>query len=34
MNQAQYSARGGLLPIRWMAIESLKQMQFSAKSDV
>jgi hypothetical protein len=27
-------SRGGLLPIKWMAIESLKSMIFSSKTDV
>jgi hypothetical protein len=34
IEQALYTSQGGLLPIKWMAIESLKQMEFSTKSDV
>ncbi|KAE9552494.1 hypothetical protein FO519_004307 [Halicephalobus sp. NKZ332] len=29
-----YTARGGRLPLRWMAIESLKSFEYSFKSDV
>uniref|UniRef100_A0A914PJ56 Protein kinase domain-containing protein n=1 Tax=Panagrolaimus davidi TaxID=227884 RepID=A0A914PJ56_9BILA len=29
-----YTARGGRLPLRWMAIESLKSFEYSFKTDV
>jgi proto-oncogene tyrosine-protein kinase Ret len=29
-----YMSRGGKLPVRWMAIESLKAFEYSTKTDV
>jgi serine/threonine protein kinase len=34
MDTALYTSKGGKLPIKWMAIESLKQQEFTSKSDV
>uniref|UniRef100_A0A914WBN2 Protein kinase domain-containing protein n=1 Tax=Plectus sambesii TaxID=2011161 RepID=A0A914WBN2_9BILA len=34
MDSPLYSARGGRLPIKWMAIESLRCYEYSSKSDV
>uniref|UniRef100_A0A914V4B8 Protein kinase domain-containing protein n=1 Tax=Plectus sambesii TaxID=2011161 RepID=A0A914V4B8_9BILA len=33
-DQALYTTKGGRLPIKWMAIESLKQYTYTTKSDV
>ena len=32
--EALYTTKGGKLPIKWMAIEALKQAEFTSKSDV
>jgi serine/threonine protein kinase len=29
-----YTSKGGKLPVRWMALESLKAFEYSTKSDV
>lgn len=34
LNEALYTTRGGRLPIKWMAIESLKLYECTTKSDV
>uniref|UniRef100_A0A183VFV7 Protein kinase domain-containing protein n=2 Tax=Toxocara canis TaxID=6265 RepID=A0A183VFV7_TOXCA len=34
LDQALYTTRGGRLPIKWMAIESLKLYEYTTKSDV
>ncbi|CAI4229360.1 unnamed protein product [Auanema sp. JU1783] len=34
METSMYTAKGGRLPIKWMAIESLRYYEYSAKSDV
>jgi serine/threonine protein kinase len=33
-NNQLYISKGGRLPFRWMAIESLKNFEYSAKTDV
>uniref|UniRef100_A0A0N5A2V1 Thyroglobulin type-1 domain-containing protein n=1 Tax=Parastrongyloides trichosuri TaxID=131310 RepID=A0A0N5A2V1_PARTI len=33
-NDANYKSSGGKLPIKWMAIESIKHYEFTSKSDV
>ena len=30
----EYTAKGGLMPVKWLAIECIKKRIFSSKSDV
>ncbi|KHN82272.1 Putative tyrosine-protein kinase F09A5.2, partial [Toxocara canis] len=34
LGEALYSSKGGRMPIKWMAIESLKRYEYTTKSDV